>query len=276
MRSVNKGPSIQVKEEKKIPFFSEKCCELGYYSDHVDAEFPDRCSEHNKQFMKWKRIKATKKKFKKLFQYKRHRFIKMITFGLPGDKITTNQVIGKKKIKTGTNFERKMVEGHSYTKHSVYKNIDVYQVNQDHANWRDLLRSKFAKLRRDKFWNDHVDGGIWFYETKLTELDSKNQQSFEGSTHEMNDIRIKIHPHFHCIVLGPKNLAGPERDFRELNNLFEKHGLGKPSVTTSKDKNGRKRNASLNKSLWYLTNYLKKQEHAEGKNRGSFGIFHKK
>ena len=253
MRSVNKGPSIQVKEENKIPFFSFECCKLSYFSEEVDDYFPDRCSDHNKQFMKWKRIKKTKAKFRKLFNYKRHRFIKMITFGLPGNKITTNEK----------------------TKWIPYKGQE-YQFQQDHEYWRKELRIKFAKLRRDKFWLDHVDGGIWFYETVLTELDYKTQNSFDGQEHEMNDVRIKIHPHFHCIILSPKNLAGQKRDFQELNDLFEKHGLGKPSVTTSKDKTGRRRNASLNKSLWYLTNYLKKQDHAEGKNRGSFGIFHKK
>ncbi len=253
MRCSQSGPIIQVKEEKKVPFFSEECCELDYYADHEDASYPKRCSDHNREFMKWKRIKKTRRKFKKKFKKDRHRFIKMLTFGIPGDKLTTNEA----------------------TKWIPFKGQE-YNYQVDHKLWRTELRSRFNKLRRDPWWKKHVDGGIWFYETVLTEIDSKNQMTFDEQECEMNDIRMKIHPHFHCMILGPKNLAGPLRNFEELNNLFEKHGLGKPSVSVARNKNGKAINASLNKSLWYLTNYLKKQEHAEGINRGSFGIFNKK
>lgn len=209
--------------------------------------------------MKWKRIKKTRLKFKKKFKRDRHRFIKMITFGIPGEKITTNSKTERIPYSD---------EGQG----SKWK----LEYNDDHNIWRTELRSKFNKLRRDPWWKKHVDGGIWFYETVLTELESKEQSTFDEQVSEMNDIRMKIHPHFHCMILGPRNLAGPGRNFQELNNLFEKHGLGKPSVSVARSKNGRAINASLNKSLWYLTNYLKKQEHAEGINRGSFGIFNQK
>ncbi len=209
--------------------------------------------------MKWKRIKLTRRKFKKKFNKSRHRFVKMLTFGIPDDKITTNR-------------KTRMIPFSDDGYGSKYE----LQANDDHNYWRTELRSRFNKLRRDKWWKKHVDGGIWFYETVLTELDSKNQMTFGEQECEMNDIRMKIHPHFHCMILGPKNLAGPLRNFEELNNLFEKYGLGKPSVSVARSKSGTPLNASLNKSLWYLTNYLKKQEHAEGINRGSFGIFNSK
>ena len=93
---------------------------------------------------------------------------------------------------------------------------------------------------------------------------------------------MKIHPHFHCMVLGPRNLAGTRKEisekghFHDLNKLFEKYGLGKPNVQTSRSKDGKSINASVNKAAWYLTNYLKKQEHSSGINQGSFGIFNKR
>ncbi len=255
MRCAQSGPIIQVKEERKIPFFNENCCDMKYYSDHEDAYYPDRCSDHNKQFMKWKRIKATKIKFRSKFNRRRHKFIKMLTFGLPGNKITTNKKIEKIKYRSD---EWKL------------------ECNRDHEIWRKELRSRFNKLRRDPWWKKHVDGGIWFYETVLKEIDQVNQMTFDEQVNKMNDVRMTIHPHFHCMILGPRNLAGQDRNFQELNDLFEKHGLGRPSVSVAKDKKGNAVNASLAKSLWYLTNYLKKQEHAEGINRGSFGIFNQR
>ncbi len=253
MRYAQSGPIIRVKEENELAFHSPECCgPLMMRKDGII--YPDyRCREHNRQYLKHKRIRKTKKKFKKLFNKKRHKFIKMLTFGLPGEKITSNKPVDhRSEYLYGPNIsEDKMFE-------------------QDHKTWRTELRSRFNKLRRDKWWKAHVDGGIWFYETVLTEIECDEEQFDE------NDVQMKIHPHFHVILLGPKNLAGPERDFQQLNNLFEKHELGKPSVSVARSKNGNPLNASLNKSLWYLTNYLKKQEHAEGINRGSFGIFNKK
>jgi len=272
MRCDQSGPIIQVKgngselnsiqtakpltsesKQDRTAFYSSECCTRALICEYTGKKIAERCSDHNKQFMKWKRIKKTRTKFKKNFKKDRHKFIKMLTFGLPGDKTTTNKK----------------------TQWIPYKGQEL-EVNQDHKIWRSELRSRFNKLRRDKWWKKHVDGGIWFYETVLTDLDSKNQMNFDEQVSEMNDIRMKIHPHFHCMILGPKNLAGPERNFQELNNLFEKHGLGKPSVSVARSKSGNAINASLNKSLWYLTNYLKKQDHAEGINRGSFGIFNRR
>jgi hypothetical protein len=175
----------------------------------------------------------------------------MLTFGLPGDKQTSTKFV-------------------DHRAEYLYGVSEETEFDQDNKLWRNQIRSKFNKLRRDPWWKKHVDGGIWFYETKLTEIDSDEEESDE------NDIQMKIHPHFHCMILGPKNLAGRERNFQELNNLFEKHGLGKPNVRGNRSKSGNPINASLNKTLWYLTNYLKKQEHSEGINRGSFGIFNKK
>jgi hypothetical protein len=216
------------------------------------VEYPDyRCREHNRQYMKHKRIKKTRIKFRKLFDKNRHRFIKMLTFGLPGDKQTSTKFV-------------------DHRAEYLYGVSEETEFDQDNKLWRDELRAKFNKLRRDPWWRKTVDGGIWFYETVLTEIDSDEEESDE------NDIAMKIHPHFHVVLLGPRNLAGRERNFQELNSLFEKHGLGKPSVTGNRSKSGNPINASLNKSLWYLTNYLKKQEHSEGINRGSFGIFNKK
>lgn len=249
------GPIIRVKEEIKIGFYSPRCC--GPIVTRADGvQYPEyRCREHNIQFCKHKRIKKTKIKFKNKFDYKRHKFIKMLTFGLPGEKTTTNEIVDT-IIKQP--FIRKEYSKLQY----IQEATDIRECERDHERWRTELRSRFNKLRRDKWWNKHVDGGIWFYETVLTE------NGDEGD--------MKIHPHFHCMILGPKNLAGQNKDFNELNDLFEKHGLGKPSVSVAKNKDGKTINASLDSSLWYLTNYLKKQEHSEGKNRGSFGIFNKR
>ena len=152
MRSVNKGPSIQVKEEHNIAYYAPECCGDTIINEHNGVEYPEnRCSDHNIEYCKWKRIRNTKRKFKKLFNYKRHRFIKMITFGLPGNKITNNQVIGKKKTKIGTEYHRNLVEGYSCSKSDLFEYSDINQSQMDHEYWRNELRIKFAKLRRDKF-----------------------------------------------------------------------------------------------------------------------------
>lgn len=271
------GPIIQVKENK-IAFYSEECCGRTLLCQYTNREYPaQRCSLHNKEFMKWKRIKKTKKKFRSRFNYRRHRFIKMITFGLPGEKITSNKKTGKFKLQKGFTISRNDTLGYSESKSPLFEYHDKYEFGDDHIEWRNELRKRFNKLRRDPWWKNHVDGGIWFYETVLTELDNKFQEKLTpGSVEEQFDIRMKIHPHFHCMILSPKNLAGKKKNFSELNYLFKKYKLGKPSVSVAKDKDGNTVNASVKAALWYLTNYLKKQEHAEGVNRGSFGIFNKK
>ena len=235
------------------------------------VHYPDyRCAEHNRQYCKHKRIKKTRIKFRKLFNKNRHRFIKMLTFGLPGEKQTSNRIVDHE-------FKAPFIRRRNSKLQFIEEMTEVKEFEIDHKLWRAELRSKFNKLRKDKWWRKHVDGGIWFYETVLTELNE-----FCEETDDLNDIQMKIHPHFHVILLGPRNLAGTKKEISEhgyfhgLNKLFEKYELGKPNIEVSRSKNGKPINASLNKSLWYLTNYLKKQEHSSGINRGSFGIFNSK
>ena len=236
MRCDQSGPIIQVKEANKIAFYSPECCGELTECHYTDKQYPTRCSDCNKDFMKWKRIKKTRIKFKSKFKKNRHKFIKMLTFGLPGDKITSNKKSGIEKVKSGISIRRNDTLGYSESRVQTYNYQETYEFGDDHKFWREELRARFNKLRRDPWWKNHVDGGIWFYETVLTELDHKNQMLLNGEVHEMNDIRMKIHPHFHCMIIGPKNLAGQERNFQELNGLFEKHGLGKPSVSVAKSK----------------------------------------
>jgi len=250
MRCVQIGPNIQVKEEilPEFPFWgyfedkeNEIPCGCDLSSNDKDEEFPLRCSRHNTEYCRWKRKRDGVKKLKKMFNKKRHRCIKMLTFGLPSIK--------------GTNQENKI---------------------DDHKFWREELRKKFHTMRRDRngIWKSYVDGGMWFFETVLKgQGESESYSSIHTDEQEdWNDDKLSIHPHFHCIVLGPKNLAGKNRDFEELNALFEKHGLGKPSVTLPRDKKG-KPLASINKASWYVTKYLDKPNQVDGSNRGSFGNF---
>lgn len=255
MRCIQIGPNIQVKE-KTYAFFSKECCEyeMGQEVFHINKHIIDhnlinqstikRCSDHNILFMRWKRKRDGVKKLKKMFNKKRHRCIKMITFGLKDIKETTQA-----------------------------NKID------DHKLWREQLRKKFHTMRRDRngIWKSYVDGGMWFFETVLKgQGESENYSSIHTEEQQdWNDDKLSIHPHFHCIVLGPKNLAGKNRDFEELNALFEKHGLGKPSVTLPRDKKG-KPLASINKASWYVTKYLDKPNQIDGSNRGSFGNFNSK
>ncbi len=248
MRAVNKGPHIRVKENPNpfgFKFFDGKCCKIKQFNECECpgtgicscTKLPDRCKHHDYEYTKWKRNRKMRKKLIKNFDKKRHCIPKMITFGLKGLKHLSN-------------------------------NNDIID---DQSTWREELRTKFAKLRRNKWWKDHVDGGIWFYEGKITALD-KELLLGENDGHA----RLKIHPHFHCIVIGPKNLAGKERNFQELNSLFEEYDLGKPSVTLPKDKTGRPIK-SIHKASWYATKYVTKDNQINGKNRGQFGkLFHRK
>lgn len=148
MGDVKIGHIIQVKEER-FSFFSDKCCKSRFYEPienesgvfflgkHGDGEYPDRCSHHNTNLMRWRRIDKFKKKWTRLFtkNYIRWRFVKMLTITLP-----------------------------------PYMHIDNIQdyLKEDTITYlRNEILTRFRKLCRNKYWKDHVDGGQWFFECPI-------------------------------------------------------------------------------------------------------------
>jgi hypothetical protein len=130
---------IQVKEKPSVPFFSKECCE--YYDGYdvwADSDpYANRCSVHNTQLMQWRRKSKFQKKWEKLFlkNYRRWRFVKMLTITLPGYMHIT------------------IPPGYDPIDYTTYLRNEI------------LIR--FRKLCRSKFWTDHVDGGQWFFECPI-------------------------------------------------------------------------------------------------------------
>lgn len=136
--------NIQVKEEHSVPFFSEECCESRWDVETMGVErtmlWPIRCSNHNTQLKTWQRKDKFYKKWNKLFlkQYRRWRFVKMLTITLPGH----------------LHLELRPGEDH--------QDYQIYLKNE-------ILR-RFKNLTRCKYWKDNVDGGQWFFECPITNL----------------------------------------------------------------------------------------------------------
>jgi hypothetical protein len=135
---------IQVKE-KKVPFFDESGeCECDSHpSEHSPFDMPEymisRCSKHNTELMRWRRKSKFKKKWEKAFtkNYKRWRFVKMLTITLPG-----------------------------------YMHIGIpqgYDPNDYTTYLKNEILTRFKKLQRTKYWIDNVDGGQWFFECPINQ-----------------------------------------------------------------------------------------------------------
>lgn len=101
---------------------------------------PQRCSNHNTQLKAWQLAKKHKQKWKKLFNknYRRWRFVKMLTLTLPGSMHI--------KIRPGEDKE----------------DYIIYL--------REEIRRRFKLLRkRSKYWNSVIDGGQWYFECPITD-----------------------------------------------------------------------------------------------------------
>ena len=260
--------NIQVKEESEIPFFSKECCELDDYN-----LWPIRCSDCNKQLKSWQRKNAHVKKWKRLFykNYQRWRFVKMLT-------ITTPPVLhwdtSDDKSVQGTWFPEEIHRKAGNTSKSYYYRSSISENGINLVNkldyqikLREILKSRFKHMRkRSKFWKKYVDGGQWFYECPIDENGIAN-------------------PHLHVLLVGSKKIP-----IEELSEEFSKYKLGEVSYFSSpRNKKGviqkmtywRNSKLVINKSavsrsLNYVSNYMKKDEQADGKNNSWFGSLYNK
>lgn len=227
---VNMRPNIQVKEEKFC--FTCPDCEIMYWdSDGMDLlkPYPKRCPDCNQEYCTWRRIKKWKRLLIDNFSYKRHKFIKFLTFSLEGEK-------------------------------TVY----------DLKDYRTELRTRFNQVRRTKFWNDHVDGGMWFFE--VTMRTEHYQDTIDGGCFT-NEHHIILNPHFHCLILGPKKIP-IRNDYQGsgevLEDVFKRFGIGEQFNIK-----GDPKRRGINAATGYITAYLKKEGQALGRNRAVFGLLRK-
>lgn len=93
---------------------------------------PNRCKSCARECKSWIRTQDWKKKLKESFSFRRHRFIRMLTLGLPGQKI-----------------------------------FPAREVDVQAELFRLQLVSNFKKLRDRTIWKDCIDGGMWFFEYTL-------------------------------------------------------------------------------------------------------------
>ncbi len=193
------------------------------------ACYPIRCRECNTNYCKWKRIQVWKERLLARFDYNRHRYIRMMTISMPGDKIYP---------------------------------IDIYDDMIEH--WRHELTTRFAKLRRSKYWKEHVDGGIWFFETTVHPHLYQRFIEYElGSDPEIL-VDNKINPHLHVVLLGRY------LDQQLLAEELENHGLGLPWITA---RDGSSEN--IHSALDYCMAYLNKSPNYQGRQRDTFGCMRK-
>lgn len=75
--------------------------------DLIIKKYPNRCSECNIEYCRWKRGKDWGDKFLSVFSWKRHRFPKMLTFGMPGVKYVNDLIDYRAKLRRGFNNLRK-------------------------------------------------------------------------------------------------------------------------------------------------------------------------
>lgn len=193
----------------------------GPISDALGSKWwPLRCKSCNIEMKRWQRRRAWADRFAERFDFKRHRFYKFLTFGLPGNKTWDSLV-----------------------------------------DYRQQLVNNFNVVRRSSFWKKHVDGGMWFFEVTAS---SGVQDDLEEGC--MDEPEVKINPHFHCIILGPKKVP-----LSQLSDLFEKNNLGSPHFSASRGGDGRYCHPTPENALGYLLGYLKKDSQTEGRNRQTFG-----
>ena len=253
--------NIQVKEEKKVPFFSLECCEWS----GPEADWPIRCSKHNTELKTWQRSNKSKDKWERLFMknFQRWKFVKMLT-------ITTPPVLHWETFEDNKqNYLTTDMEDldASWVRKKFEDKTRIITRESYQVKLRDILRSRFKYMRkRSKFWDKYVDGGEWFYECPIDENGIAN-------------------PHLHVLLVGPKLIP-----VHEMSEEFSKYGLGEVTYFSSpKNSNGviqkmtywRERKLVVNKSavrraLNYVSAYMKKAEQADGKNNSWFGSLYNK
>lgn len=107
---------------------------------------PNRCKEHDKERKAWLRTKKVKQKLNKKFKKHRHHHVRMVTLGLPGRKLAT-------------------------------ENID-----QEISEYRKFIKEQFKLLRERKIWREHVDGGVYFFECTIN-IEEDGQMTINPHLH---------------------------------------------------------------------------------------------
>jgi hypothetical protein len=241
---------IQVKEKKgrKGPiFFGQDCgCKIQsgacVWADRDDI--PIRCSKHNIQMHNWARTKKFKIKWEKLFtkQYRRWRFVKMLTITLPG-----------------------------------YLHWQI-RPGEDHEDYIVALRNdilvKFRKLIRCKYWKDTVDGGQWFFECPISE--GKMNPHFHIMLVGPKLInQDKLQKELERLSLGSEKEENEVRTIAKFSSPKTKNGTIQ-KMTYWKDRQLRPNKSAIKKAIYYALKYVRKEEQASGKNNSFFGELYKK
>jgi hypothetical protein len=245
----------------------------------MNGDWPVRCSDCNKQLKSWQRKNAHVKKWKRLFynNFQRWRFVKMLTITTPpvlhwdtSDDLKEQSTMlpeGQYLMRGGKEVYFNTTESYYYRSSVTERKIKFTRKEDYQIHLREILKSRFKLMRkRSKFWKKYVDGGQWFYECPIDENGIAN-------------------PHLHVLLVGSKKIP-----IEELSEEFSKYKLGEVSYFSSpRNKNGviqkmtywRNRKLVLNKSavarsLNYVSNYMKKDEQANGKNNSWFGSLYNK
>lgn len=123
------------------------------------------------------------------------------------------------------------------------------------------LKEPFRRLRKRKFWKEHVVYGRWFAEVTWTvhfQDGSKSEptQWMPGEKELEGATSVEVHPHLHVIAVA----KGPKHGFTK-ERLTEWWTPGSTHIQAT---------GSWWSCKQYLTKYLNKQQF-EGRNQGTFG-----
>ncbi len=219
----------------------DQCCReaSGYFGEDGVCQYirgigkmscyPIRCRECNTNYCKWKRIQVWKERLIARFDYNRHRYIRMLTIGRAGEKLYPEEILDD------------MIE-----------------------HWRKDLTTRFAKLRRTKYWDEHVDGGIWFFETTVHPHMTEGHHRYYLGADADELVKHQVNPHLHVVLLGRY------LDQQKLQEELENQGLGLPWITA---RDGSSEN--IHSALDYCMAYLNKTPNYQGRQRDTFGCMRK-
>lgn len=218
----------------------------------ISREYPTRCTTCNNEKRRWERRRNWFRRICDRFDWRRHGFMKFVTVGLPGEKIFQEPEPRSELPKDQSTLSKQ-------------------KFPYEPGHYRPELIRGLKALRKTDFWNEHVDGGMWFYEETIREeLNGlQNQRTLHSDAFYDANVTIHLNPHMHILLLGPKKIP-----YDQLQEEAAKVGLGKFKFSSPRNKYGQYVYPTIKNAVWYVMSYLKKDTQIDARCRGTFGCLY--
>ena len=226
------------------PFFCEDC-EANYDTAHGSLLWPTRCKSCDILKSRWQRMQIWKEAIPRATRIKNSWRARFVTFT-------------------------------SRDSHLIFPRDSYHDCNyvEEHTN---MLVARFRKMKRSvHFQRIALGGGAWVAECTEKEVQvihpagTSYQSHFDNNLDDARldysqtkftaEINVKIHPHIHCV------LVGPYIDIPSLSKLASKYGFDNVDVKYIGNGKG-----GLRRALNYLSVYLGKEQPIP-RARDTFGI----